>query len=1249
LNAPSTNPIVLAPLQRLTRRVRWKRWLTGLHRFAWLMTVLLLGLFLADLAFGMRTLTLRIALSAFVLTAATLLVAVGWRSWFSRLDLLGLAQLLEKHDPKLSERLLTLVQIESAPGTNAEFASLLAEETAQQLANVQPESACPLTRERKRWAITAPVLAFAFIGLAFVPAFAEFSGRFFSAWLIPLAPYRIELVQGNGYALRGSPYTVEAKIVRQDPYAPPVTTGYVVWEDERKQEMSAQDADRFALTLANLQEALRCRVAVGDVRSELIEVQLVDPPVLTAAPVLVVAPPSYVAKAEAQTHALALNGPALGVLQFSQLTFAFVLDVPCRGALVLESTSGEKVVSRSRSTLRPGDLANQVVADVIAATAGKVRATLELDLAHGLSTSIPVGEIGINEDGLPRFTQPLRFLGAANAQASQSYRMAPEDVIRLETEVADDEGLSAIDVEVRVNDDPARIVKWIKGEGKTQIAIHERLPLPRGLKIGDRVRFRLRAADNRVLKRGEIDGETPLPPSDLLPQTAIAPEKDDAWIQLHVDPKIESFVKEQADTQREEVRSKIESIKKKILQEAGQVEALKRGIHLQAALTLDQRMQADKLQTLNRDIVDDLVRAGQQLALNTDLARFAEQLQDIAEMEMQQAGEALARFSEKDRPLAAAEKELQLTHDALMLAVKKLDRMHDWNKMLAQERLDQSQLDKLAQRQQDLADKLEALRAKEDLSEAEQAKQIEEIRQEQAKLARKTEELQNQSPSMKESLAALERQRIDKLAQAAEKLAAEQRAMQGLQPEKMSARMKERLQELAKRQAELAARVKAKPAADAADALKKPNLDNAIERQKEQERQLKDALGKLLPGVVTNALREQILQLVQKQIGIRTDLERVGEQLTQLNPTMLKDRLKDLVTRERELRAEIAKLPLQGHPPLAIARQQMAEQSAQKAADLLAVKDALESFYAMEKTQQELEFLAAMLPATLVKDRSDVKDPAVLAQIERTEQQADEQKELRKDTEKLRSDWMKEVLAKEGGPVREKTAEMAKELLELAQKGKSPESKAMAKQAAVALDQAKKAMEAGKDGKGSAESVEKQNAEAAKQLEIAVKQLQKFAKEQAMQAAKSMKKAEPEKTAQALKDSLKEMKTAESKLPGMPKDAQTAMQAAAQKLTQAANQASKQSSPSGPPKSGRTPAAKAGAPPRGGSTPLPKDLKLETFQGKAWGELPGELKTQMIQDFRTRYGDEYAEVIQQYFERLAQSPATTNPRPKERP
>jgi uncharacterized phage infection (PIP) family protein YhgE len=209
--------------------------------------------------------------------------------------------------------------------------------------------------------------------------------------------------------------------------------------------------------------------------------------------------------------------------------------------------------------------------------------------------------------------------------------------------------------------------------------------------------------------------------------------------------------------------------------------------------------------------------------------------------------------------------------------------------------------------------------------------------------------------------------------------------------------------------------------------------------------------------------------------------------------------------------------------------------------------------------------------------------------------------------------------------------QLTKELLELAQKGSSPKAKALAKEAASALNQAKKAMDAGNAAKAKGESSKTQDAEAAKQMDLAVKQLQKFAQEPA--------KNEMSKTAQALKDGAAQMKSAQASLPKMTKEAQAAMQAAADKLAQAASQASKQAARNLP-KATRKPMAQAGPTPTVADVPLPRDLKLEPLQGKSWGELPGELKTRMIQDFRTRYGEEYAEVIQQYFERLAQTPKT---------
>jgi hypothetical protein len=126
-----------------------------------------------------------------------------------------------------------------------------------------------------------------------------------------------------------------------------------------------------------------------------------------------------------------------------------------------------------------------------------------------------------------------------------------------------------------------------------------------------------------------------------------------------------------------------------------------------------------------------------------------------------------------------------------------------------------------------------------------------------------------------------------------------------------------------------------------------------------------------------------------------------------------------------------------------------------------------------------------------------------------------------------------------------------------------------------------------------------------------------------------------EKTAEALKDSGKLMKAAQDKLPAMPKDAQAAMNGAAQKLTQAAELAQRQAARHLP-KPARHPAAKTAFPLGGAGYGLAlRDAKLEAFQGKTWGELPGELKTRLMQDFRSRFGEEYADLIQQYFERLA--------------
>ena len=45
---------------------------------------------------------------------------------------------------------------------------------------------------------------------------------------------------------------------------------------------------------------------------------------------------------------------------------------------------------------------------------------------------------------------------------------------------------------------------------------------------------------------------------------------------------------------------------------------------------------------------------------------------------------------------------------------------------------------------------------------------------------------------------------------------------------------------------------------------------------------------------------------------------------------------------------------------------------------------------------------------------------------------------------------------------------------------------------------------------------------------------------------------------------------------------------------------------------------------------------LKKYAGKRWGDIPGELRTKVIQDMQAKYGEDYAQRIKLYFEQLAE-------------
>ncbi len=108
---------------------------------------------------------------------------------------------------------------------------------------------------------------------------------------------------------------------------------------------------------------------------------------------------------------------------------------------------------------------------------------------------------------------------------------------------------------------------------------------------------------------------------------------------------------------------------------------------------------------------------------------------------------------------------------------------------------------------------------------------------------------------------------------------------------------------------------------------------------------------------------------------------------------------------------------------------------------------------------------------------------------------------------------------------------------------------------------------------------------------------------------------------------------------GQPGEAGNAMEKAADSLQQAANQLGQglgQNDPIGQNGKGNTnPGGNVGGP--GGKLDLRSfgpDIAKHT--GKAWGELPGEIRTKIIQQMKARYGEDYARNIKLYFEQLAE-------------
>jgi hypothetical protein len=124
----------------------------------------------------------------------------------------------------------------------------------------------------------------------------------------------------------------------------------------------------------------------------------------------------------------------------------------------------------------------------------------------------------------------------------------------------------------------------------------------------------------------------------------------------------------------------------------------------------------------------------------------------------------------------------------------------------------------------------------------------------------------------------------------------------------------------------------------------------------------------------------------------------------------------------------------------------------------------------------------------------------------------------------------------------------------------------------------------------------------------------------------------------ALADAMRKMQQAQSALNdgkgadagSQMHDAAGALQDAAQKMA-SAGEGGGGAAPKGKGKPGANDGTAEGAPTRDALSG-----EMAKYGAKAWGELPGELRTRLIQDLKARYGEDYARNIRYYFEQIAE-------------
>jgi hypothetical protein len=866
-------------------------------------------------------------------------------------DPASLAAAVEEQYPRLDERLSSSVELasvsDSAFGSPA-LIDMLIRETDQRTRAIDFDRAAPSRTPRLAIGILAAVTLSASIAVLLWPDWmAGLGRRLIHPWDNRLAvePFAIAVTSNGDVVALGRRWSVRAELVpRQDGVALPDHCTLTITPDggiptRFRMQSDSNGTHSFALDKAD--RGFRFQVAAGPVETEEFAVAAVAAPNLTSLQLAVV-PPAYTKLPPQQ-----IDSPTdVTVSQFSRLRWTCRFDPSAQDVEVVES-AGTNPERRVPMTLTDDHHVASMEQRADATATCRIVALGE----RGITTESPDVRLKNLPDQPPSFQQVLGL-------GELLHELGINDALRMQVVISDDFGVSAAEVQYRINDGPVQSTPMpLTGLGSHEARGTVVFPLAGRVQVGDQLRCRLRIADNRTI-----------PELNLGPQVSYFPSEDQ-WCDWRI-------VEQSAPIREREAAAIRDAIDKTIRDLVGQLDrdrqalaAMSRDLTDGGKLTDGEQSKIQALQSANEQVRQSLEKLGQQ-ADSHDMPTIGDAARSIANREMAQAVEFLrdAALGDSDR-----RKAVQQAEHATESARDRLERLRSDNQRLAQQRLDAEQIENLADKQKQLADKTSELQNPDDKDQT---------KQDQAGLAKDLDKLAQENQFAKDAIRAANAEEAQRLSDRAKALATAERELdrairdaeraqnsaQFTEASRIQKELSEEIDRLTKKmQRALKAAEASPPSSDganqAAEMLRRGDADEARDHQRK-----------------TAAALEQLADRLQSALDARRDPQQAARQLSRLQSDTRRRTLDaarpdaperdGLGEEERALLQAIEQLPIADSTIEARREQIDAAGKARQALTALSNGHMNTAADLMQQAREALDRLASSLPSIAERKKS---------------------------------------------------------------------------------------------------------------------------------------------------------------------------------------------------------------------------------------------------------------------------------------